>query len=858
MALRLQERKTSRDKEAFDLKGRPVLRSGLVAKDVGKHGLSSLECLAQIGEGTYGVVHKMREQTTGQLRVVKTVSRPAGWDDQQLKTEAQLLQSLDHPHILRIFSWYEDGRVLNIVMEHCAGGELLRVAKDGIQACGKMPEAWGATAIRQVLEALVYIHSKGVVHKDLKGDNLLLLESTEARNSVFGQLPHVVVCDLGLAEVCRPNLGGMPGFFRRAENVGRARRIAGTPSTMAPEVWTGIFGQKCDLWSIGAVMFELLTSTAPFRPAKNEEKLWLEAYQKGPDWSLFSRMSTEEAVDLQRKLLTVKEEKRPTAAEACQHQWLVKNRRSCLSPNDLQALTKAVRDWRGRNPMQRALCLKIAVGCTCLKKFASLFSQIDTDNSGALDSSEIVPALTKLGVCHSQAAEIAAALDVNNDGSCEYLEFAAACLSSLEAEFDELLRQEFHLLNAEGKGWLRPDELEPLLQELHSLATSHGFCLEQIDEDGDGRISFSEFCTFFGRAGVVYAEELGAQGVTELPMKQHVRILQGKREVDEFRASMDKSMQASRDSPIQAPAGNVKRLKQRSISKTSLPRSPSRSSNVAESLEARKREKRRRKKGALETGEGQNADSGAGFVPLLADFNSNATTAVMTADNSKSTGQALPSEGKLSQSLQLAAESMANEKQCLSKEQEGVRGDRGDDGVPTDAGLFQGESPRSIAEDAGDLVNIRHILRQLSQANREVSLKSTQEEGSVQAIDSMVHGTSIRSTSPNEWNTVANVPADPVPHTSVPVATCVQAASLLGEGGAPSVVTDTQAGSTSMSMSRSYTHTQCMAWGGACVGGSDLFKIFAWLGGDRNEHSETDPWPPQRGKQPAFRRILSL
>mmetsp|Transcript_22853 Transcript_22853/g.53461 ORF Transcript_22853/g.53461 Transcript_22853/m.53461 type:complete len:854 (+) Transcript_22853:116-2677(+) len=742
------ERKLFR-KPTADLKGPPVLRSGLVAKDDdGKQGVNSLECIEQIGEGTYGVVHKMRETNTGQLRVVKTVSRPPGWDDVQLKSEAQLLQSLDHPHILRIFSWYEDGRAVNIVMEHCSGGELLRVAKDGIQAVGKMPEGWGATAIRQALEALVYIHSKSVVHKDLKGDNLLLLESTEARGSIFGALPHVVVCDLGLAEVCKPMSSG--GLFKRAtENVGRARRIAGTPSTMAPEVWSGVFGQKCDIWSIGAVMYELFTSTPPFRPVKNEEKLWLEAYQKGPDLQLFSNMATEEALDLQRKLLTVKEEKRPTAEEACQHFWLVKNRRSCLSPNDLEALVKAVREWRGRNPMQRALCLKMAVGCTCLKKFASLFSQIDTDNSGVLDSSEIVPALTKLGLEQSQAADIASALDVNHDGSCEYLEFAAACLSSLEAEFDELLRQEFNNLNTEGKGWLRPDELEPLLSELRLLAASHGITMQDIDANGDGHISYGEFCTFFGRSGVVYTDVQTAPGRTALPMKHHVRILQGKREVDEFRVSMDKSMQASRELP------NKKKTGSSPVKKAEVVRSPpiaegnpgeERPEKPEKPASKGKKERRRKKPtpaattaksdyaSEAESEGGHRDESATGSAPLASTFYSGmtgTTTGNRTAISSK--GGSLPLSSAAFDSARSKAFLQASGGSQLLDETLPAPAAAADAGLATDGASDDAES-------------LRNILRQISHSLGKEEIKAFDSEATSAQQEVLVKQPSAQAT----------------------------------------------------------------------------------------------------------------
>jgi serine/threonine protein kinase len=540
-------------KSVIDLSGPVTLRSGLVANPTSKWdalsaGLDGLEPCEVIGEGKYGIVHKMMEKSTGQLRVVKTVERPSGWDDKQLKMEAEILQNLDHPHILRIFSWYEDGDAVNIVMEHCEGGELMKVVKEGRSRGQRLPEMWAATCIRQTFEALVYIHSKGIIHKDLKSANLLLLMCTESQGRVFGTPPHVVVCDLGLAEVCsRGGLFGVGNMQRRAS------RVAGTPVTMAPEVWKGCFGPKSDVWSMGCVMFEMMTGFIPFKPAKNDQVLWAEAHRRGPDWSMYD--GSREAQQLNKKLLTVKESARPDAASVLEHEWIQKSHRQRLSKEELDNLVTAVREWKSSNPMQRALSLKMAAGCTCLKKFAALFSEFDTDNSGILDKEELIPALEKLGIEKKLAEEIAVSLDVNNDGSCEYLEFAAACLSSLEDEFDELLRQEFNVLDIERKAWLTNEQMNILIEELRPLADKHGLEMQEIDTDGDGVISFREFFEYFGRPGADVTSPKEAKPrlsgridpttVKQLPMKQHIRIVR-EEAVESFIMSMQASIEASR------------------------------------------------------------------------------------------------------------------------------------------------------------------------------------------------------------------------------------------------------------------------------------------------------------------------
>mmetsp|Transcript_48361 Transcript_48361/g.138133 ORF Transcript_48361/g.138133 Transcript_48361/m.138133 type:complete len:846 (+) Transcript_48361:70-2607(+) len=508
-----------------DMCGSKVLRSRLVSQTLhGKLERAELERCEVIGHGAYGMVQRVQDKTTGRYLVMKTVVRPNGWDSKRLKMEAELLQNFDHPYILRIFAWYEDSDTLDIVMEHCEGGELIKVVRAGRRGGHVPPEKWLATAIKQTFEALVYIHAKGVVHKDLKNQNLLLLHRTECGpdGSVFDLLPHVVVCDLGIAEVCCRGIFGM-----------RGTKVAGTPATMAPEVWMGSCGPKSDVWSMGCVLYELFTNRLPFdisggvTDAAKQRTKWLDLHRKGPNWMMMS--SSREAKCFNRQLLTFKEGARPTAVECLRHQWLMVS--DCqLTSTDMDNLCEAVQTWRERSPMQRAFCLKLAAGCDGISKFARVFSKFDTDKSGVLERCEVVAALQSLGIDRISARKAAAALDVNGDSSCEYLEFAAACILSLKEEFDGMLRQEFKNLDVSFRGSLTPREMKPLLEELMPLAAAHGLQLEEIDSNSDGVISFSEFCGYFGRPGIDYSDDFrrfdervnGTQSLTPEPT-QHAR-----------------------------------------------------------------------------------------------------------------------------------------------------------------------------------------------------------------------------------------------------------------------------------------------------------------------------------------------
>mmetsp|Transcript_72196 Transcript_72196/g.156743 ORF Transcript_72196/g.156743 Transcript_72196/m.156743 type:complete len:626 (+) Transcript_72196:30-1907(+) len=465
------------------LQGPPTLRASFVDSAEKKGYLESAEVL---GRGSFGVISLVKDEATGELRAMKSAKRKDSWTEERLQMEAKILQNLDHPHILRIFSWHQDGDVVHMFTEVSRGGELMKVVRHARCHSQTVPEAWAVTCFRQTLEALVYIHSKGIVHKDLKGENLLLLRSTDGPNGqAFFRPPHVVICDLGLAEVCHREKHGL-----------RAVCVAGTPSTMAPEVWNREVGPPCDIWSVGCMVYELFSGRLPFcgridAKGRRPESL----LKQGPDWTRF--MASEQAKLLCQKLLTFQVAQRPTAAQALKDVWFEQAMVS-ITKEEGHHLCHAMQQWHKRNPSQRALSLLLAVNCTSLKPIAALFSSFDADHSGTLDPAEIVAALMATGVDRETAKETAEALDVNNDGFCEYLEFSAAALPSQEKVFNLLLQQEFARRDLRKRGVLSPAELAALLGALRPVAQKHGLTLQTLDANNDGEVSFGEFCEYFG------------------------------------------------------------------------------------------------------------------------------------------------------------------------------------------------------------------------------------------------------------------------------------------------------------------------------------------------------------------------
>ncbi|EOD18265.1 hypothetical protein EMIHUDRAFT_461387 [Emiliania huxleyi CCMP1516] len=219
-----------------------------------------------------------------------------------LRMEILLLRQLDHPHIVGIREVVHDAN--SVYIECLSGGELF----DALLAKGPFKEVDAQVYFAQVALAVEYMHERNVVHRDLKAENLVF----SAKGS-----PQIKCIDFGGACTCTPDqmLTG----------------LVGTPQYVAPEVVTGFgevnptdepYGKGCDLWSMGVLLYVMLSKTMPFR-AKQVDALLRQvvkgrfAFQPDERW----RHVSADAKDLISQLLTVDVSKRIDIAGVRQHPW---------------------------------------------------------------------------------------------------------------------------------------------------------------------------------------------------------------------------------------------------------------------------------------------------------------------------------------------------------------------------------------------------------------------------------------------------------------------------------------------------------------------------------------------------------
>ncbi|XP_026336305.2 NUAK family SNF1-like kinase 2 [Ursus arctos] len=272
---------------------KPQMKKQAVKRHHHKHNLRHrYEFLETLGKGTYGKVKKARE-SSGRLVAIKSIRKDKIKDEQDLmhiRREIEIMSSLNHPHIIAIHEVFENSSKIVIVMEYASRGDLY----DYISERQRLSEQDARHFFRQIVSAVHYCHQNGVVHRDLKLENILL----DANGNIK-------IADFGLS-----NLYHQGKFLQT---------FCGSPLYASPEIVNGkpYTGPEVDSWSLGVLLYILVHGTMPFDGQDHKtlvRQISHGSYREPPKPS--------DACGLIRWLLMVNPTRRATLEDVASHWWV--------------------------------------------------------------------------------------------------------------------------------------------------------------------------------------------------------------------------------------------------------------------------------------------------------------------------------------------------------------------------------------------------------------------------------------------------------------------------------------------------------------------------------------------------------
>ncbi|KAH0862261.1 hypothetical protein HID58_079472 [Brassica napus] len=284
--------------------------------------------IKEISRGAFGRVLLAKKRTTGDLFAIKVLKKADMIRKNAVESilaERDILINVRNPFVVRFFYSFTSSENLYLVMEYLGGGDFYSLLKN----IGCMDESNARVYIAEVILALEYLHSEGVVHRDLKPDNLLIAHDG-----------HVKLTDFGLSKVglisstddlSGPDFGASSLFLEEKpkwttsehEFGSRDKRSAvGTPDYLAPEILLGTgHGATADWWSVGIILFEFIVGIPPFN-ADHPEQIFDNILNRNIPWPSVPEEMSHEARDLIDRLLTEDPHQRlgaRGAAEVKQH-----------------------------------------------------------------------------------------------------------------------------------------------------------------------------------------------------------------------------------------------------------------------------------------------------------------------------------------------------------------------------------------------------------------------------------------------------------------------------------------------------------------------------------------------------------
>ncbi|KAI0848955.1 calcium/calmodulin-dependent protein kinase 1 [Daldinia vernicosa] len=250
-----------------------------------------------LGAGTYGIVREA-DGPNGKVAIKIILKKNVKGNEQMVWDELDMLQRLKHPHIVRFVDWFESRDKWYIVTELATGGELF----DRICEQGKFTEKDASQTIRQVLDAVSYLHDRNVVHRDLKPENLLYLSKHPDSD--------LVLADFGIAKM----LDTMDEVLTT---------MAGSFGYAAPEVMLKKgHGKPVDMWSLGVITYTLLCGYSPFRSENLQDLIDECSNGKVVFHERYWRDVSDDAKDFIMRLLQPNPEDRWSSKQALKHPWL--------------------------------------------------------------------------------------------------------------------------------------------------------------------------------------------------------------------------------------------------------------------------------------------------------------------------------------------------------------------------------------------------------------------------------------------------------------------------------------------------------------------------------------------------------
>ena len=498
------------------------------------------EKLELLGQGAFGSVYKVKRKNQGAreiIRALKEISKESmnvnEENEEELRNEIEVLKSIDHPNIMKIFEFFEDNKNIYLINEFCGGGDVAGIN----DKYGIFPEFFLKYIMYQVFLAISFLHSSKVVHADIKRENIAFVYSGKKNKNETDEFFKKLFKDKDIQEELAdaPGIGNLSdsaqsiinelcNYEMKILDFGSAKMkkkgkvnekltgVTGTVYYCSPEVIKEKYDFECDEWACGVMMYILLTGYPPF-VGENEEKVFENILKSELNLNVPELKNVSEPCkDLINQLLQKKAKKRIKADDALKHEFFntginVGNLLKGKFKENNEYLKKLFNNknvkLRGRktSKFRDVVIAYIAMNFSDQneeKKAKQIFNEISGGNKHFLITKDtFVSRMEKVfkGLTKEEIENLFDSIDENETGNIEYEELIRALSDKEKLLNDKNLKEAFNFFDKDGSGAITWNEIAEIVYPEGKIPENiiKEFLNEIGENDENMKIDFFEF-----------------------------------------------------------------------------------------------------------------------------------------------------------------------------------------------------------------------------------------------------------------------------------------------------------------------------------------------------------------------------
>ena len=458
----------------------------LIVSQVKSDPLKDYKIIKNLGQGTFGKVDLVENKISGVLRAMKVIKKgninSKQTNEASVLNELNILKKIDHQNVVKIYEFYMDAENYYLITEYCPGGDLFEQIKNV-----PLSEIQVSCIIYQILLALNHIHKMKIMHRDLKPENILVTKKEK------DGLYRIKICDFGTSHL-----------FQDGE---KEKLIAGSSFYIAPEVFKKKYNFKCDLWSVGVIMYVLLTKKVPFLGSTDKERkknIIKKTYIQEP---LLGHSKCIQ--DLIADLLEKDYDKRLNAEKALTYEIFeifdCKNLINKIELDEIKAFINNVKKYKRHSAFQET-AISYLIHHTDIEEVSQalkLYNKLDKNENGKIGFMEFYNGLcdvTGEKFDKNEVKEIFLNLDSNKNNYIEQEEFVKAAIDKKLFLSEKMIKLAFNFFDIDNSGTISVDDIFELFKEnVHiGIDASSEFkkIISSIDINENGQIDYEEFHKF--------------------------------------------------------------------------------------------------------------------------------------------------------------------------------------------------------------------------------------------------------------------------------------------------------------------------------------------------------------------------